>query len=69
VERGYLVLPIARQSIMSGHVADAEAQFAEAADIGVRFGDADLINLARQGRGVCSSSAARSSVALPCWMK
>jgi DNA-binding NarL/FixJ family response regulator len=51
VERGYLLLPIARQSIMSGHVADAEAQFAEAADIGVRFGDADLINLGRQGHG------------------
>ena len=51
VERGYLLLPAARQSILSGHVADAEAQFAEAADIGARFGDADLTNLARQGQG------------------
>lgn len=51
VERGYLLLPIARQSVASGHVADAESQFAEAADIGARFGDADLINLARQGHG------------------
>jgi len=51
VERGYLLLPGARQSILSGHVADAESQFAEAADIGARFGDADLVNLARQGQG------------------
>ena len=51
VERGYLLLPAARQSILSGHVADAESKFAEAADIGARFGDADLVNLARQGHG------------------
>jgi len=51
VERGYLLVPAARQSIMSGDVADAESKFAEAAEIGERFGDADLTNLARQGRG------------------
>src|ERR1044072_4757030 len=36
---------------MSGNVADAELKFAEAANIGERFGDADLTNLARQGHG------------------
>ena len=51
VERGHLLIPAARQSIMSGNVADAEVKFAEAAAIGERFGDADLTNLARQGRG------------------
>lgn len=51
VERGYLLIPAARQSIMSGNVADAVSKFAEAADIGERYGDADLINLARQGHG------------------
>jgi DNA-binding CsgD family transcriptional regulator len=51
VERGHLLLPAARQSIISGNVADAEAKFAEAAAIGERFGDPDLINLARQGHG------------------
>jgi DNA-binding CsgD family transcriptional regulator/tetratricopeptide (TPR) repeat protein len=51
VERGYLLLPAARQSILRGHVADAESTFAEAAAIGERYGDADLMNVARQGRG------------------
>jgi DNA-binding CsgD family transcriptional regulator/predicted negative regulator of RcsB-dependent stress response len=50
-ERGYLLLCAARQAIMSGNVADAELKFAEAANIGERFGDADLTNLARQGHG------------------
>jgi DNA-binding CsgD family transcriptional regulator len=51
VERGYLLIPAARQSIMSGNVADAESKFAEAVEIGERFGDVDLMNLARQGHG------------------
>lgn len=51
VERGYLLIPAARQAAASGNVMDAEAKFAEAAAIGERFGDADLVNLARQGRG------------------
>jgi DNA-binding CsgD family transcriptional regulator len=50
-ERGYLLVPAARQSMLRGNVADAEAKFAEAAAIGERYGDADLTNLARQGRG------------------
>jgi DNA-binding CsgD family transcriptional regulator len=51
VEHGYLLLPAARQALMGGHIADADAKFAEAAEIGERFGDADLLNLARQGHG------------------
>ena len=51
VERGYLLIPAARQSIMSGNAADAESKFAEAAEIGERFGDVDLMNLARHGHG------------------
>lgn len=50
-ERGYLLLTAARQSLVSGNVAEAETQFADAARIGERFADADLTNLARQGRG------------------
>ena len=45
------------------------AKFAEAAEIGERFGDADLVNLARQGTAVSSSSAATSSAAWRCWTK
>lgn len=50
-ERGYLLVSAARQSMASGMPADAQAKFAEAAEIGQRFGDADLLNLARQGHG------------------
>jgi ATP/maltotriose-dependent transcriptional regulator MalT len=50
-ERGHMLLPAARQSLMSGNIKDAESKFAEAAAIGERFGDADLISLARQGQG------------------
>ncbi len=51
VERGYLLVPAARQSIISGNIADGESKFAEAAEIGEQFGDADLTSIARQGRG------------------
>jgi DNA-binding CsgD family transcriptional regulator len=50
-ERGHLLLPAARQSLMRGHIADARAQFSEAAAIGAQFGDVDLTNLARLGLG------------------
>lgn len=51
VERGYLLLPVALQSVADGDIVRAEATFAEAVAIGDRFGDADLVNLARQGHG------------------
>jgi DNA-binding CsgD family transcriptional regulator len=51
VERGYLLLPEARQSMIGGNLRDAAAKFADAAEIGARFGDADLIHFARHGHG------------------
>jgi DNA-binding CsgD family transcriptional regulator/tetratricopeptide (TPR) repeat protein len=51
VERGYLLVAEARHSIITGHVERAADEFAEAAAIGERFGDADLTSLARQGHG------------------
>jgi len=51
VERGYLLLPSALERVGSGDVPAASAIFAEAADIGERFGDQDLVTLARQGHG------------------
>jgi hypothetical protein len=51
VEWGYLLLPDALRSIFEGDSASAGAIFGEAASIGERFGDPDLVALARQGHG------------------
>jgi DNA-binding NarL/FixJ family response regulator len=51
VERGYLLLPVALQAVAEGDVATAHSTFDQAAKIGDRFGEADLVALARQGRG------------------
>jgi DNA-binding CsgD family transcriptional regulator len=50
-ERGYLLLPEALRSIFQGDSARARAIFCEAASIGERFGEPDLVALARQGQG------------------
>ena len=39
------------QFMAEGNVAAAQATFAQAAALGERFGDADLVSLARQGQG------------------
>lgn len=51
VERGYILVPEALRIIGEGDIARAEQVLAEAAAIGERFGEADLVNLARQARG------------------
>jgi DNA-binding CsgD family transcriptional regulator len=51
VERGYLLLPAALQSLAGGDAAAACATFGQAAEIGGRFGDPDLETLAGLGRG------------------
>ena len=51
VEQGYLLLPVAIQSIMEGDSASAYTAFGKAAEIGERFGDPDLMTLARHGCG------------------
>jgi DNA-binding CsgD family transcriptional regulator len=50
-ERGYLLLPEALRSIFEGDSARARSIFGEAAAIGERFGEGDLVALARQGQG------------------
>jgi ATP/maltotriose-dependent transcriptional regulator MalT len=51
VERGYLLLPVARRKMMEGNAAGAHDAFAAAAATGVRFADRDLIAIARHGMG------------------
>jgi DNA-binding NarL/FixJ family response regulator len=51
VERGYLIVPVAVRSMFEGDYETARATFAAAAEIGERFGDADLVALARHGQG------------------
>jgi DNA-binding NarL/FixJ family response regulator len=50
-EQGYLLLPGALQCLNGGDPAAASANFERAAAIGDRFGDPDLMTLARLGRG------------------
>jgi ATP/maltotriose-dependent transcriptional regulator MalT len=51
VEQGYLLLPVALQSIAAGDLANAYMTFCEAAEISNRFDDPDLNALATHGRG------------------
>jgi ATP/maltotriose-dependent transcriptional regulator MalT len=48
---GYLLLPIALQSLFGGDPASARPVFAEALQIGERFREADLLALSRLGLG------------------
>jgi DNA-binding NarL/FixJ family response regulator len=51
VERGYGSYVYGLQSIFGGDASGAEGEFAAAAELGARFGDADLVTLARVGQG------------------
>jgi ATP/maltotriose-dependent transcriptional regulator MalT len=51
VERGYLLLPVARQRVLDGDFASAYAISGEAAELGERFGDRDLVTLSRNVQG------------------
>ncbi len=51
VERGYLLIPVWLEQMGSGDYEAAQATAAEAAEIGERFGDRDLLWLARDDQG------------------
>ena len=51
VERGYMLVPAALQSIGEGNFAAAYAMCTEADQLGRRFSDPDLMTLGRLGRG------------------
>ena len=52
-EKGYLLLSEGFRSFHSNNAVTAHARFVEAARIGERFGDKDLVTLALQGQGRC----------------
>lgn len=51
VEHGYLLLPLGFQHTIGGDAASGYATFDQAVKIGERFGDPDLVTLARSGAG------------------
>lgn len=51
VEKGYLFLPVGYRAVHESDGAKAYEAFVQAATIGERFGDTDLVTLARQGQG------------------
>ena len=51
VERGYLLIPVLLQHVVSGDSEAAYVTAGEAAEIGERFGDADLVALVVQEQG------------------
>lgn len=51
VEHGYLLLPVALQCMAEGDATTAFATFEQAAEIGDRFRDHDLMTFGRLGRG------------------
>lgn len=51
VERGYLLIPVGLQADGSGDAGASYATWTEAAAIGARYGDRDLVTLARMGQG------------------
>ncbi|MHA6618232.1 LuxR C-terminal-related transcriptional regulator [Pseudonocardia sp. DLS-67] len=63
-ERGYLLVPAALEHLVGGDPAAAEAASGEAAAIGERFGDPDLLALGRLGVGQALVAAGRTGPAL-----
>jgi len=51
VELGYLLVPVALQCLAEGDAATAHTTFGQAAEIGERFGDTDLVVFGRLGQG------------------
>jgi ATP/maltotriose-dependent transcriptional regulator MalT len=51
VEQGYVLVPVALQSMVAGDAASALTIFEQVAEYGRRFNDLDLLTLSRLGRG------------------
>jgi len=59
LEQGYLLLPVMIQQEQSGRFSDADATAAAGAEIGERYGDADLVALAIHAQGRARALAGR----------
>jgi ATP/maltotriose-dependent transcriptional regulator MalT len=66
VEQGYLLFPVALRSLMAGDPATAIGVLRQALEIGVRYGDRDLVALVRhaQGRALIKLGDSAQGVAL-----
>jgi ATP/maltotriose-dependent transcriptional regulator MalT len=66
VEEGYLLLPVAEEQLDAGKFEDAYATAADACEIGNRFGDRDLVAIARhvQGRAFIHQGRVADGLAL-----
>jgi DNA-binding CsgD family transcriptional regulator len=64
--RGYLIVTDVRQCLIAGDFATAHALIGEAVEIGHRFGDPDLVALARhiEGRGLVYQGQIAAGIAL-----
>jgi DNA-binding CsgD family transcriptional regulator len=65
VERGYLLLPLLLQQLATGDRQGGYATAVTAAEIGERFGDPDLLWLARDEQGRALVQQGRAAEALP----
>jgi hypothetical protein len=68
-ERGYMLLPIVDQQVAAGDLEAAYATAGEAAAIGERCGDADLIACTRMEQGRIRIQQGRSNRGWRCWTR
>jgi tetratricopeptide (TPR) repeat protein len=66
VEEGYLLLPAVHRELGAGRWTSAETEAVRAAEIGERFGDANLVALARglQGQAIINQGRVESGLSL-----
>ncbi|MGH2598187.1 MAG: LuxR C-terminal-related transcriptional regulator [Dehalococcoidia bacterium] len=64
VERGYLLVPEATRTLNAGDPWSAYATFGQAAELGARFGEPDLVTLGRLGQGMSLVRVGRAAEGL-----
>lgn len=64
VERGFLLLPVATRTMWEGNPSGAYDTFNRAAELGVRFGEPDLVTLGRLGQGMALIRVGRAAEGL-----